>query len=121
MAISRCNTAGFRLLLGLALVIVTWLVLTPRPVPMPDQVGADKWAHLLAFTVLAYLADASWPSRGFDALKWVPLGGYAIALESLQMWVPNRFFELWDIAANLLGIALYALVLTRLFRSVGLR
>lgn len=121
MPISRCNTAGFRLLLGLAMAIVTWLALTPQPVPMSNELPVDKWAHLLAFSLLAFLVDASWPNRGFDAPKWIFLVGYGVALEFAQTLVPNRVFDTLDIVANMLGIVVYAVILARILRSVGLR
>lgn len=121
MPISRCNRAGFRLLLGLALVIVTWLALTPQPVPMSHELPVDKWAHMSAFALLAFLVDVSWPSRGFDTLKWTPLIAYGLGLEFAQTLVPNRVFDTWDIAANTLGVAVYAILLVRILRAAGLR
>ena len=47
--------------------------------------------------------------------------GYGIALELIQMQIPNRVFDFADIFANLLGISLYAFVLARLLRAMGYR
>jgi hypothetical protein len=121
MAISRRDLAGPRLLLGLTLTLVTWLALTPQPMPMAPGLLLDKWTHLLAFVVLAFLIDASWPLRPFDLGKWGLLMGYGIALELIQMQIPNRVFDFADIFANLLGISLYAFVLARLLRAMGYR
>ena len=121
MPISRCNSAGFRLLLGLALVIATWLALTPKPVALPDIALADKWAHLLTYVVLAFLVDASWPEQDFGWRKWTFLLGYGVLIEMIQSQIPNRFFSLGDIAANAAGFAVYAFALQRALRSGGLR
>ncbi len=121
MPISHCDRAGFRLLLGLALTLVTWLALTPQPVPMSPGLMLDKWSHLGAFLVLALLVDASWPDRPFDLGKWGFLVGYGIALELIQMQIPNRMFDVADIVANMLGVGLYAFVLVRLLRAAGYR
>ena len=121
MPISRCDRAGFRLLLGLMLCLLTWMALTPQPVELPPGLLLDKWSHLLAFLVLAFLVDAGWPDRPFDLGKWGFLLGYGTALEMLQMQIPNRVFDGADIADTMLGVALYALVLVRLLRATGFR
>lgn len=121
MPISRCDCAGFRLLLGLALVTATWFALTPQPVALPDIALADKWAHLLSYVVLAFLVDASWPEQGFDLRKWAFLFGYGVLIELIQGQIPNRFFSLGDIAANAAGIAVYAFALQRALRLGGIR
>ena len=121
MAISRRDAVGFRLLLGLALAIVTWLALTPQPVQLPQLSHADKWAHLATFMVLAFLADASWPERGFDPPKWGLLLAYGLAIELIQLPISHRFFSLADLVADAAGIALYALVALRVLRAVGMR
>lgn len=120
-SISRCNTAGVRLLLGLALIVITWLALTPQPVAMQPGLHIDKWSHLAAFLVLALLTDLSWPERRFDLGKWLPLAAYGVILELVQMQIPNRMFDPADVIADLLGLALYALLGTRVLRLLGMR
>jgi len=121
MVISRRNAVGFRLLLGLALVIATWFALTPQPMQMPPLAHADKWTHLATFLMLAFLADASWPERAFDAPKWGLLLAYGLAIELIQMPIDNRFFSLADLVADAAGIALYALLALRVLRAAGIR
>ncbi len=121
MAISRCNAAGFRLILGLALLTTTWLMLTPRPMALPDFDWADKLSHALAFMGLAFLADASWPERGFDWPKYLPLALYGIVIELIQQSIPNRFFSVGDIAANIAGLLLYGALLLTLLRRLQIR
>lgn len=121
MPISRCDSAGFRLLLGLALLISTWLALSPRPIELPPGMLLDKWAHLLTFAALALLADASWPDKGFDWRKWGPLLIYGAGIELLQSYIPSRMAEAGDMLANTLGLALYGFVLVPGLRAVRLR
>lgn len=121
MAISRCNRAGARLMLGIALLLASWAALTPNPMPLPDGPQMDKLAHLLTYVVLALLADFSWPDRGFDLPKWSALLSYGILIELIQSQVPNRMFSLADLVANAAGIALYAFLFARILRAKGLR
>ena len=122
MAISRCDCAGFRLLLGLALVIATWAALTPQPVALPPNLPlADKWAHLLTYIVLAFLVDASWPNRVFDRRKWLILLAYGLFIELCQSQIPGREFSLADLLANATGILIYALGVLRTLRAIGVR
>ena len=121
MPVSRCNTVGFRLTLALALLVATLFMLTPQPVPLPEALWGDKLAHLATFLLLAFLVDASWPERGFDLPKWGFLLGYGVLIELLQMQVPNRVFSLGDLVANAAGVALYALVISRVLRNRSIR
>lgn len=108
-------------MLGLALVIATWLALTPQPVALPDAPLSDKWAHLLAYLVLAFLVDGSWPERRFTLPKWSALLIYGLAIELVQTQIPNRVFSIGDIVANAAGIALYAFGVVHLLQRVGWR
>jgi VanZ family protein len=121
MPISRCNCAGIRLFLGLALVIATWAALTPQPMALPELPMADKWAHLLTYLVLALLVDASWPDSGFGWRKWLFLLGYGLAIELIQSQIPNRFFSIGDLAANAGGIMVYSLLVLRVLRKAHIR
>jgi VanZ family protein len=121
MPVSDCNSVGARLLLGLALVVVTYGMLSPQPVadlPLPQ---GDKLAHLLSFLVLALLADLGWAASGFGPWKYLPLLGYGIAMECVQYYLPGRDFELLDIVADAAGLALYSLILSPVLRKVGIR
>ncbi len=91
MAISRCNLVGARLMLGIALMIVSYMMLTPRP-PQPEFLAfwqADKLAHMCSFLLLSLLADAGWAESGFGPRKYLPLLAYGIVLEGLQHFVPG--------------------------------
>ena len=121
MPISRCNCAGFRLLLGLALVVITWLALRPDPEPIVTDLPVDKFMHLAAFLALALLADISWPDRGFVTAKWAALMVYGVAIELAQTAIPGRFFDLADIAADATGLVVYGLVALPVLRRIGVR
>ena len=121
MPISRCNTVGFRLILGLALLLATWFALTPQPVALPEVALADKWAHLATYLVLAFLVDASWPEHGFHLPKWGALFAYGLVIELLQAQIPNRMFDLGDLVANAVGIGIYAFAVMHLLRRLRFR
>ena len=110
LPISRCDTVGARLLLGLALLIITGMALTPSPGVIQQSVN-DKLGHTLAFLVLAFLAHASWPELKFSWRQIIPLLGYGLAIEITQYFIPNRYSSLLDIAADLAGIGLYMLLI----------
>ena len=116
----QCNAVGARLMLALALMLITWQSLTPQPVALPPG-DYDKLAHGLGFLLLALLTDAAWPQRGFGALKWLPLFAYGGLIELLQQQIPNRSASLWDLAADAAGLALYPLLLMPLLRRLGWR
>ena len=63
------------------------------------------WIHLIAFTILGFLAHATrWPKR----LCWqmiVFLVAYGITTEWLQVFVPHRTSRVMDGIENILGIA----------------
>ena len=109
LPISQCNTVGFRIILGIALLLTTILAITPQPEAITPVMN-DKVAHALAFVILAFLVDASWPALPFDWRKGLPLIGYGILLECLQYFVPSRFFSVADMVADTAGIGIYLLL-----------
>lgn len=115
LPISRCNSAGARLLLGLALLTITMMTLTPSPSAIQQSVN-DKLGHTMAFLVLAFLVHASWPQLPFSWRQIIPLTGYGLAIEITQYFIPNRYFSLLDIVADCAGIGLYLLLLPLLMR-----
>ncbi len=109
------------MLLGLALVVTTWVSLSPQPPALPGVPLADKWAHLLTYVVLAFLVDASWPDHPFGRSKWAWLLGYGLLIELIQSQTPNRMFSLADLLANAAGILIYAGGVLRGLRAFGIR
>ena len=87
--------------------VLTVLLLLPGSLLGTHRVAVGLGAvgvHLVAFTVLGFLfAGSRWPVR--RAWLVVLLGGYAIAVEALQWFVPLRTVELPDFVENVLGLA----------------
>lgn len=117
LPVSSCNTAGFRLVFALVILIVTWLTLTPSPGVIITSIN-DKLAHMVAFFVLAFLAHGSWPDSAFDWKFILPLAAYGLILELLQNFIPARYFSVLDILADLAGIILYILLIPLISRMM---
>lgn len=96
----------YRLALVICLLAVLYLALTP--VESVPGLGFDKANHLLAFLILAWLADGGWPGRERAWKRWGWLLGYAAFIESLQYELPYRDASGLDLLADLLGLALYS-------------
>ncbi|WP_456375652.1 VanZ family protein [Thiolapillus sp.] len=109
MSHCRCNQMGARLFLGLALLLVTYMALTPLPEAIQENIN-DKLGHALVFLLLAALTHAGWPSRTFNWQHGLPLIAYGIALECAQYFVPGRFFSVADMIADAAGILAWLLV-----------
>ena len=100
--------------LALALWIVgvlgtTTFSLLPKFAP-PGEYGLDKLIHATTYATLALLAHLAFQKRKnalAAALFAIPLG---CAIEVAQSFVPGRYGDIWDAAANragaVLGIAL---------------
>lgn len=102
-----------RLALAVCLTIIS--VLAFAPLTADPGTGHDKLNHLLAFGVLAWLADLAFPGPGPDPwsgwglAKWVGLLGYGLFIETVQFFLPYRDFSLWDLAADAAGLLGYVL------------
>jgi VanZ family protein len=90
-----------------ALVAITWLATTPNP-PREIDTGWDKSNHLLAFAVLAGLADrvathagGRWVSR---ISAWVLVLAYGGLIELVQSQIPGRAAEWNDLLADAAGV-----------------
>ena len=117
----RCNQMGARLMLGLALLLITWMALTPLPEVIQENIN-DKLGHALVFLFLAALAHAGWPDSGFGWRHGLWLMAYGIFLECAQYFVPGRFFSVADMVADGMGIAAWlplARLLPRRFCATG--
>jgi VanZ family protein len=69
----------------------------------------DKIAHIMVFYLLAFLADFSFPDRGFDRHKVIPIVAYALLMETIQYFLSYRTFSVFDLAANGAGLLIYRL------------
>ena len=107
--------AFFRGALGAALVVISYLAFTPLDIPVASGLN-DKVSHIAAFLCLALLTDFSWPESPWNRTKFLSLMSYGLLIEIVQAFLPNRFFSLWDLAADALGLVSYALVLPLLLR-----
>jgi len=88
-----------------ALVIII-LSLTPLP-QLPDMPGSDKTHHIIAYATLAFPTALALPRRVWlMALVYIALGGL---IEICQPYV-NRYGELLDFIANVLGVMIGSLV-----------
>ncbi|ADC63238.1 VanZ family protein [Allochromatium vinosum] len=96
----------YRFALVIGLLAILYLALTPaESVP---GLGFDKANHLLAFLVLAWLADGGWPGRERAWKRWGWLLCYGAFIESMQYELPYRDASWFDLLADLLGLALYS-------------
>lgn len=65
---------------------------------------SDKWIHFIAFFLLAL--TGYWVLKG--SYQWRMLSGLlliAVVTECLQIFTVYREFNLWDLSANVAGIA----------------
>lgn len=88
-----------------AVLAVAFLAFSPKT----DLPGAswDKANHLLAFAVMAWLADLGWPGRRHALTRWGLLLGYGLLIETVQHFIPLRHFSLIDLLADGIGILIY--------------
>jgi LPXTG-motif cell wall-anchored protein len=90
-----------------ATVAVGVLALLPAAVPLPTT-GWDKSNHALAFAVLGLLGAAAWPASA--GRVWLALAAYGGAIEIAQTFTETRMGEWIDWAADLIGLAMAAVV-----------
>ncbi len=90
---------------GWALVAtVIWLSVTPQPIQTGIDQG-DKLGHLLAYGTLMFWFCVLYRPlrvRAFYAAGFIAMG---IALEFVQGWLGYRSFEVADMVANSVGVA----------------
>ncbi|MEJ2611179.1 MAG: VanZ family protein [Candidatus Thiodiazotropha sp.] len=114
--ITASSTLLFRIALGVALVVISYLAFTPLDIPIISNLN-DKVSHIAAFFCLALLADFSWPEMPWNLPKALSLITYGFFIEVVQAFLPFREFSLWDMAADTLGLLGYALILPLLLRN----
>jgi VanZ family protein len=109
-ATTPAATRAWRWALGLLVVAVGYLALTPHP-PEGIDTGWDKLNHVLAFMALAFCAGLSAPaSLSARRLSMCGLLAYGALIEVLQLYVPGRSSEWGDLLADAIGIALGAAI-----------
>jgi VanZ family protein len=95
---------------------IVWLSLTPSPPPVEVAYG-DKLGHFAAYGLLMFWFAQLYRVRVFYAAAFVAMG---IGLEFLQGALGYRTYEVPDMVANTLGVALgwaAALILPRIRTS----
>ena len=99
--------------LACAVLAITWLATTPNP-PRQIDTGWDKSNHLLAFAVLALLADRLVMAWGRGArvrlAAWGLVLAYGGLIELLQSQIPGRSAEWADLGADAMGVAVGVVV-----------
>lgn len=99
----------------LALAAVTFLALAPEDLAGTAHLW-DKANHFIAFFVLFFLLDYSIasgtnPIEAANLAKFGGLGLYAVGIECAQSYLAYRTFELADIAAGLVGLSFYLVLI----------
>jgi len=101
--------AGGWLLIGL----IVYLSLTPYPPEPLSFPNADKLEHGIAYGSLALWFCQVYLSTSSRMIALVALIGMGIGLEFVQGWTGYRFFDVWDMVANSIGVMLgFLLVFT---------
>lgn len=113
---------GLWLAFGWGLVaVIIWLSLTPSP-PKLDVSFGDKLGHLAAYGTLMFWFCQIYAGRAKRIAYAIGFIAMGIALEFIQGATGYRSFELLDMAANAMGVALgwslAALSGTDLFRRI---
>lgn len=98
----------YRLAFGLCAIAVAYLAFAP--LQAPPVFSWDKGNHVLAFFVMAWLADAGWPGTRYALPRWGLLLAYGLVIEIVQRELPMRHFSWLDFAADGLGISIYLIV-----------
>ncbi|EGV18859.1 VanZ family protein [Thiocapsa marina] len=96
---------GFRLVLWGCVLVVAWLAFAPFA--EPAGFTWDKANHVLAFFVMAALADGGYPGRNRELPRWGLLLGYGLVIELVQWQLPYRELSWLDLVANVVGVLLY--------------
>ena len=100
----------FRIGLATTVLVITWLALAQDPYPDVEFLLFDKLNHVVAFLVLAFLADYAFPLVQNHNIKWLALLGYGLFLEVAQYSTGYRYFEVLDLLADASGIAVYVAI-----------
>lgn len=97
-------------------VLILVLSSVPNPsFPVPDAFpGVDKLAHALVYAVLGWLTFGASRASGTRAralvLTILGVAAFGLVDEWHQQFIPGRFVELWDLAADVCGGAVGSLL-----------
>ncbi len=109
---------------GYALLLLLVSTMSGEQLPRIDWVASpDKWAHLVAYALFTWLLfwplEHSRPERRArqQNLALLISAAYGLLMEVLQYaFFPGRYFEVWDLVANISGATL-AWVVRRKFAT----
>ena len=94
-----------------------WYLSTGGGIQLPEiAISPDKIGHLVAYAILAWLWFSGFKKIGKWSKKtaWtttVCVSLYGVFLEIVQWaFFPHRFFEVWDMIANITGALLAFLI-----------
>jgi len=113
MGLSRTSVIIFRVMLVLSLLLIIYLATAELEHPVMTSVN-DKFGHILAFVILAFLLDFSFPASSYNLSKILPLLAYGILIEIVQYFLPYRMFSLLDMLADAGGLVIYAMFIPML-------
>ncbi len=108
--------AIFRTLFWCALIGATVLAIMPHPPELPTDAFGDKVNHILAFSVMAFLAAFGWPRA--PRLRTVERLSFLGALIEVVQSIPalHRDCDIRDWIADTLAVILVTLIATWLTR-----
>jgi VanZ family protein len=110
---------GFRVAFFACAAVVA--VLAFYPLDESPFTGHDKANHVLAFAVLAWLADGAFPGSARTLATWaLLLLAYGLFIEVVQRFLPYRQFSWHDLGANGMGILLYLSLALLVFAATRL-
>jgi VanZ family protein len=113
MNLSCTSIIVFRVMLVISLLLIIYLATTELTHPLMMSVN-DKLGHILAFVILAFLLDFSFPASSYNLSKILPLLAYGILIEIVQYFLPHRMFSLLDLLADGGGLVIYAMFIPML-------
>ena len=113
MGLSRTSVIIFRVMLVLSLLLIIYLATAELEHPVMTSIN-DKFGHILAFVILAFLLDFSFPASSYNLSKILPLLAYGILIEIVQYFLPYRMFSLLDMLADAGGLVIYAMFIPML-------
>ena len=96
---------------SLVLLSLVGFLLPAGTAPSFSVPGADKVVHFFIFYTLAALGYFAYP-KAYRSIVFF-LACYAILIELVQMSIPGRTFDWWDIFADLSAIFMWILVKKR--------
>lgn len=92
-----------------------YYAIVPIDLPITIQFDSKRLLyHFTEFFILGTLLLNATRNKRFSLTFGI---FYAFALEIVQLWVPTRAFDLFDLTANALGATFSVLALSRLFKN----